>query len=159
MIKISDYDYDLPNDLIAREPSEPRDSCRLFVYNIKKDKITFDYFYNLQKYLPENSFLVLNDTKVLPSRVIMYKQSGGKVEVLFLVDEIASSSATPRNDNKVNIVPVIVDRKIIVGEKLSFRSLSSRPSPIKSDEWRDPFPPSTKKRDSSTLRQLADWSE
>lgn len=125
MIKISDYSYELPPELIAKKPSEPRDSCRLFVYDIKKDKITFDYFYNLQKYLPKNSFIVLNDTKVLPTRVIMYKQSGGKVEILFLVDKIASSFATPRNDNGVNIVPAIVDRKINVGETLSF--LTSTP--------------------------------
>ena len=87
----------------------PRDSSKLFVYNTKTDEIIFDHFYNLDKYLPSNSFMVLNNTKVLPARVTMKKESGGKVVSLLLVNEIVG-----------NIVPTIVDRKITVREKIYF---------------------------------------
>jgi S-adenosylmethionine:tRNA ribosyltransferase-isomerase len=99
----------LPKKNLALEPADPRDHSKLFIYDTKKDSISFDYFYNLDKYLPSNSFLVLNNTKVLPARVTMKKSTGGKVVALFLVNEI-----------KDNIVPVIVDRKITVGEKIYF---------------------------------------
>ncbi len=104
-----DYNYLLPDKNLALSPSVPRDSSKLFVYNTAKDEIHFDRFYNLSKYLPIDSFLVLNDTKVLPARVTMRKQSGGKVIVLFLVNEIEG-----------DIVPALVDRKINVGERIYF---------------------------------------
>lgn len=106
-----DYNYTLPNKNLALEPAVPRDSSRLFVYDTRQDKIVFDTFSNIDKYLPDNSFLVLNDTKVLPARVVMKKQSGGKVIALFLVNEIG-----------VDTIPVIVDRKINVGERIYFEN-------------------------------------
>ncbi len=106
-----DYNYFLPDRNLALSPSVPRDSSKLFVYDTAKDEIRFDSFHNLSKYLPTDSFMVLNDTKVLPARVTMRKQSGGKVIALFLVNEIDS-----------NIVPIIVDRKVNVGEKLYFNN-------------------------------------
>jgi len=105
------YDYFLPEKNLAKTPSIPRDFSKLFVYQTKEEKIIFDRFYNLDKYLPKNSFLVLNETKVIPARVILRKQSGGKVIALFLVNQM-------EEDNKVKIV---VDRKIKVGEKLFFK--------------------------------------
>ena len=101
--------YFLPKKNLALEPAIPRDSSKLFIYETAVDKITFDHFYNLDKYLPQNSFMVLNNTKVLPARVVMRKKSGGKVVVLLLVNEIVG-----------NIIPIIVDRKITVGEKIFF---------------------------------------
>ena len=111
MIRIQDYEYYLPPELIAKEPAVPRDHSRLFIYNTQKDEITFDYFHNLAKHLPQNSFLVLNETKVLPSRIMLTKQSGGKVSVFFLVNEQMDHPRTMR---------AMVDRKVIVGEKLFF---------------------------------------
>ena len=99
----------MPEKNLALEPAVPRDSSKLFIYNSKTDKIVFDRFYNLGKYLPKDSFLVLNNTKVLPARVIMKKESGGRVIVLLLVNEING-----------NTLPIIVDRKINVGEKIYF---------------------------------------
>jgi len=110
MINQKDYDYLLPEKNLALSPAVPRDASKLFVYDTKKDTIVFDYFYNLDKYLPEKSFLVLNNTKVLPARVTMKKQSGGKVVALFLVNELTH----------LHKVPVMVDRKVTVGEKLYF---------------------------------------
>ncbi len=107
-----DYNYTLPNENLALEPAVPRDSSKLFIYDTRQDKIVFDTFSNLDKYLPDNSSLVLNDTKVLPARVVMKKQTGGKVVTLFLVNEIS-----------VDTIPVIVDRKINVGEKIYFENM------------------------------------
>jgi len=105
------YNYLLPAKNLAKVPALPRDSSKLFVYDIKNEKIFFDRFYYLDRYLPKQSFLVLNETKVVPARVILRKESGGKVVVLFLVNEM-------EEDNKVKI---IVDRKIKVGDKLFFK--------------------------------------
>ncbi|MCL4364003.1 tRNA preQ1(34) S-adenosylmethionine ribosyltransferase-isomerase QueA [Patescibacteria group bacterium] len=104
------YDYFLPKNNIALKPATPRDSSKLFVYDTAADRIVFDKFYNLDKYLPKDSFLVLNNTKVIPARVEMKKQTGGKVIVLFLVSESVDTQT----------VKAMVDRKVNVGEKLYF---------------------------------------
>ncbi len=105
-----DYDYFLPKENIALKPAVPRDSSKLFVYNTSVDEISFDKFFHLDRHLPEKSFLVLNNTKVVPARVKMSKQTGGKVTVLFLVNEII----------KKDMIKVIVDKKIKVGDLLFF---------------------------------------
>jgi len=100
------FDYYLPEEKIAQKPQKPRDFSKLLVYDTAKDKIYFDIFRNLDKYLPKNSFLVLNNTKVLPARVEMLKETGGKVKVLFLVDE------TINKNSKVirGLCPLILNR-------------------------------------------------
>ena len=106
------YDYFLPEKNLAKKPAVPRDYSRLFIYDTKEDQIIFDRFYNLSKHLPQKSFLVLNETKVIPARVILKKEKGGKVVVLFLVNEMEEK----------NKIKIIVDRKIKVGEKLFFKT-------------------------------------
>ena len=76
------YDYPLPRELIAKYPIEPRDHSRLMVLNRQTGEIKHDYFYNLDKYLREGDLLVLNDTKVIPARLLGRKKTGGQVEVL-----------------------------------------------------------------------------
>lgn len=58
------YDFTLPEDLIAQSPARPRDHARLLVYRLADGTITDDYFYNLDKYLPDDATLVLNNSKV-----------------------------------------------------------------------------------------------
>ncbi len=106
------YDYQLPDNLLAKIPASPRDSAKLFVYDTKTDEIIFDRFLNLDKYLPNKSFLVLNNSQVVPSRVTMFKKTGGKVVVLFFVNELITSQN--------NVVRGLVDRKINLGEKIYF---------------------------------------
>ena len=106
------YHYNLPESLIARQPAEPRDAARLFVYDTARDKVTFDTFANLGAHLPQKSLLVLNDTKVIPARVVLKKETGGKIEVLFLVNEWRHENGEP--------IPALVDRKITVGARLFF---------------------------------------
>lgn len=112
MVKPEDYAYDLPPELIAREPAPDRSGSRLFVYDTQTDKVTLDHFYNLPAFLPERSFLCLNETKVVPSRVILRKKTGGKVKALFLVNE-------PMPEGRVRLM---ADRKTEPGSDLSFAS-------------------------------------
>lgn len=122
------YNYYLPPELIAKQPAVPRDCSRLFVYDTKTDEIVFDRFYNLAKYLPSESFLVMNNTKVIPARVEMKKVSGGKVRALFLVNELKNDQLSMFNDQVIindqvinkNKIRVFADRKVNVGEKLYF---------------------------------------
>jgi S-adenosylmethionine:tRNA ribosyltransferase-isomerase len=106
------YDYFLPEKNLAKTPAIPRDFSKLFVYDTKNNEIFFDRFYHLDKYLPKNSFLVLNETKVVPARVVLKKENGGKVTCLFLVNEM-------EEEDKVKI---IVDRKVNLGDKLFFKT-------------------------------------
>lgn len=83
----TNYNFKLPESLIANEPTGPRDSSRLFVYSTKTDEIMVDVFTNLEKYLPQNSLMVFNNTKVVPSSIELTKMIGGKVRVLFLFNK------------------------------------------------------------------------
>ena len=66
---LKDFDFELPEALIAQKPASPRDHARLLVYERKTKKITDDYFYNLDKYLPDDSTLVVNNSKVEKCRL------------------------------------------------------------------------------------------
>jgi len=82
---ISSYDYELPEELIAQSPVEPRDHSRLLVLNGKSDEIEHKHFYDLPSYLNPGDCLVLNRTKVVPARLYGVRdQTGGKWEGLFL---------------------------------------------------------------------------
>lgn len=96
------YNYEFPNNLIANEPASPRDSAKLLIYNKKTNKINFDTFKNITKYLPKNAVMVFNETKVVPARLILKKITGGKVRVLYIA-----------HDNKN--IKVLADRKLEPG--------------------------------------------
>ena len=83
-MKTSDFDYYLPEELIAQTPVYPRDSSRLLVYSTENDTIEHKHFYDIVDYLKEGDLLVRNNTKVLPARMFAYTEHGGKVEVLLL---------------------------------------------------------------------------
>jgi len=83
-LKLSDFDYSLPKELIAQYPLKERDSARLLV--LDREKLTLEHrvFKDIPDYLREGDLIVLNDTKVLPSRLHGKRNSGGKVKVLLL---------------------------------------------------------------------------
>ncbi len=83
-MKTSDFDYILPENLIAQTPVYPRDTSRLLVYNRKADTIEHKHFYDIIDYLKAGDVLVRNNTKVLPARMFAYTEHGGKVEILLL---------------------------------------------------------------------------
>lgn len=83
-MKTSDFYYDLPEELIAQTPIEPRDSSRLLVYNRSEDKVEHKVFNQIGDYLKSGDLLVINTTKVYPARIFAYTEHGGKVEILLL---------------------------------------------------------------------------
>ena len=68
-LKTSDFYYDLPEELIAQTPAEPRDSSRMLVYNRESDTISHEHFYDITKHLKKGDLLVINNTRVIPARI------------------------------------------------------------------------------------------
>ena len=84
-MKTSDFYYDLPEELIAQNPVEPRDSSRLLVYNRKTDVVEHKIFRDIANYLTDNDVLVINNTRVIPARLYGVKrETGAKIEILLL---------------------------------------------------------------------------
>lgn len=85
-MKKSDFDFYLPEELIAQTPLEQRDSSRLLVLDKETGAIQHHHFYELPDFLNENDCLVLNNSRVLPARLIGKRASGGAVELVLLRD-------------------------------------------------------------------------
>ncbi|MDP2910962.1 MAG: tRNA preQ1(34) S-adenosylmethionine ribosyltransferase-isomerase QueA [Candidatus Omnitrophota bacterium] len=83
-MKLSDFDYNLPKELIAQYPSEKRDESRLLVLNKDTGGIEHRIFRDIIEYVAPGDILVLNNTKVLPAQLMGKKETGGKVEALIL---------------------------------------------------------------------------
>lgn len=89
-MKLSDFDYNLPEELIAQHPLDKRDDARLMIIDRENQLIQHDYFYHLEQYLPRESCLVLNESKVIPARLFGQKETGAQIEV-FLLKQIDQS--------------------------------------------------------------------
>ena len=83
-MKVSDFDYDLPEELIAQTPIEKRDESRLMVLDREKQTIEHRKFKNIIEYLKPGDVLVRNNTKVIPARIYGKKETGANVEFLLL---------------------------------------------------------------------------
>lgn len=83
-LKLESYDYELPKQLIAQRPMEPRDHSKLMIVDVSKGSIVHDKFFNLSSYIEADSTLVFNNTKVFPCRMFAKKPTGGNVEIFFL---------------------------------------------------------------------------
>jgi len=84
-MRTDDFDFYLPEELIAQTPIKNRSESKLLVLDRKTGEITHEHFYNIINYLDENDILVLNDTKVIPARINGVKEStGAKIELLIL---------------------------------------------------------------------------
>jgi S-adenosylmethionine:tRNA ribosyltransferase-isomerase len=88
-MRLSQLDYDLPEALIAQEPLADRDQARMLVLERRTGCIEHARFYKLTRFLREGDLLVLNDTRVLPARLMARKESGGAVELLMVREAIA----------------------------------------------------------------------
>lgn len=106
-IKVSDYDYDLPDDRIAQFPAKDRDGSKLLLYS--KGVMSEDRFKNIYKHLPTNSLLVFNNTKVIRARVLFQKTSGANIEVFCL------EPSRPANYDSAFSSPSPVEWRCIVG--------------------------------------------
>ena len=85
-MKTSDFWYDLPEELIAQTPLMQRDTSRLLVLDRSSGQVTHKHFYDIIDYLQPGDCLVMNDSRVLPARLLGHRPTGGAVEVLLLRD-------------------------------------------------------------------------
>ena len=83
-MQTSELDYELPAELIAQRPLERRDESRLLVYDRRTDVIEHRRFRELPELLPEDTLVVVNDTRVIPGRLRVRRPGGGEAEVLLL---------------------------------------------------------------------------
>lgn len=83
-MKLSDFMYDLPEERIAQTPVEPRDHSRLMVLNRRDHSIAHRHFYDVIDYLNPGDVLVINETRVIPARLIGERAGGGACEILLL---------------------------------------------------------------------------
>jgi len=112
-MKLSDYRYHLPPELIANYPSKSRDDCRLMVLNRKTQTIEHKIFKDILSYFGDGDVMIINNTKVFPARLYGIKEkTGAKIEV-FLLREL---------NHEARLWDVLVDpaRKIRIGNKLYF---------------------------------------
>lgn len=111
-MKVTDFNYDLPEELIAQHPVEPRDSSRLMILDKVSGEVTHkENFRHILDELGEGDVLVFNNTKVIPARIYGHRKgSGGKVEVLLL---------TPKGDNRWECL-VKPGKKCPIGQELVF---------------------------------------
>lgn len=94
-MRTSDFDYVLPPELIAQEPVYPRDSSRLLVVHRNSGALEHRNFTDILEYLKNDDCLVVNETRVIPARLIGHKKTGGKVEIFLLRKRCAPSSGLP----------------------------------------------------------------
>lgn len=85
-MKTSDFWYDLPEQLIAQTPLQQRDSSRLLVMDRESGEVAHRHFYDILDYLKPGDCLVMNDSRVLPARLLGHRPTGGAVELLLLRD-------------------------------------------------------------------------
>ena len=110
-MKTDDFDYYLPEELIAQTPLEKRDDSKLMVVDKETGEIKHEVFHNIINYLNKDDILVLNDTKVLPARLIGTKEDTGAVIEILLLKNIAG------DDWECLVKPA---RRVKVGTIVSF---------------------------------------
>ena len=112
-MKLSEFAIEIPDELIADFPADPRDSCRLMVCLTKEKRIEHRYFRDIMEYFDEGDVMILNDTKVFPARLLGRKEKTGANIEVFLLREL---------NKRAKLWDVLVDpaRKIRVGNKLFF---------------------------------------
>jgi len=121
-LKTSSYDYNLPKELIATSPARPADSAKLLVFNRESNTITHTTFRNLLKFIPKDTAIFLNDTKVIKARVFGKKSSGGAVELLLL---------KPMPNSRYL---VMIKGRVKVGTQIDFsKNLSAKVEELNSD--------------------------
>ena len=111
MMKTSDFNFDLPQELIAQDPLEDRSSSRLMVLNKESGEIAHRIFHDITEYLHPGDCLVINDTKVIPARLIGTKEdTGAHIEILLL----------KRKENDIWETLVKPGKKCKIGTKIVF---------------------------------------
>lgn len=107
---ISDFDYELPDELIAQNPLQKREDSRMLILNRAEKSLKDEHFYNFPKFLKKDDVIVLNNTKVFPARLYGVNETGAKIE-LFLVREI---------ENQIWETLCKPARRLNTGKKINF---------------------------------------
>ncbi len=116
-MRLSDFNYSLPEELIAQEPLRERDKSRLLVVDRNRNTIKHHSFTDLLDFLADDDLMVFNDTRVIAARLVGHKETGGAVEVLLL----------KRIESAVWEAMVKPGRRVAVGARLLFdEGLSAR---------------------------------
>lgn len=84
---VSEFDYILPEELIAQYPADKRDYSKMLILNPENQEIEHAHFFDIVKYLDENCVLILNNTKVIPARLFGTKETGAKIEIFLLKEK------------------------------------------------------------------------
>lgn len=144
---LSNFDYDLPKELIAQEPASPRDRARLLIYDRADKSISDDYFYNLPKYLSPQTSLVTNNSKVEKCRLLF---DNGKKEVFILSrNDNGTIRAMVRSGKKFKKGKTVelnegIEAAVLDIDEEGIRTLKMNPS-LDSEVYkpfkRTPFPP------------------
>lgn len=124
-LRTESYDFVLPKEQIASRPAKTRHNSRLLVYHASENKITHSKFIHLDDFLPKDSLLVLNKTKVFPCRLTGHKSSGGKCEIFVL-------SIIP-NDEGIYDVLIKSSRKKQIDDLFHFDELTAQIKKINTD--------------------------
>ena len=111
MLKLSEFDYPLPKDLIAQYPLQKREEARLLIVNRKTGTLSHGVFKEINGFFKKNDLLVLNDTKVLHCRLMGKKVTGGRIEILLT-----------RRINGTTFSCLVQPSRTKVGEKIIFAS-------------------------------------
>ncbi len=98
-MKTADFDYDLPEKLIAQEPAAVRDECRMLVLDRATGHIEDRIFRDIEEYLNPGDLLVANETRVMPARLLGAKRDTGGAAEVFLLREVTDSALTGKNAN------------------------------------------------------------
>lgn len=129
-MKLSDFDYNLPKELIAQAPVDLRDHSRLLVYNQRTKKIEHQKFYDIIDYLSPGDILFVNNSKVFSARLEAHKKTGRKIEI-FLLKNI---------DNKKNIWECLIGGKVRAGLELDLaKNLKAQIIESEDNTWRLSF--------------------
>lgn len=122
-MRISDFDYELPEELIAQYPAGRRDESRMLLFDRSRNEVRETKFANFPRYLREGDIVVINDTKVIPARLLGRKESGAAVEV-FLVRRLGEGRwrALCRPSRRLRAGDTVVvgeaGHAIIIGEEI-----------------------------------------
>lgn len=151
---LEDFDYNLPDDRVAQEPATPRDHSKLLVYDRSNGSIVSDYFYNIGKHLPNDTTLVVNNSKVEKCRLLF---NSGKVEIFVtkaINDKTVEAMVRPGKKFKLG-------KSVQLTDKLSASTLSvaedgirtielslSLDHPIVEAHKHTPFPPYIERNES-----------
>lgn len=158
-MKLSDFDYSLPKELIAQYPSEKRGDDRLLVCDRKIESFEEKRFSCIADYFNSGDLLVLNDTKVMPARLFGKRETGGKAEIFILdkkarpIEALVRPSARIKKDETITLES---GNKVRIGERMGYKRVvdfDDSPDKIMDLCGHVPLPPYISRKDEASDKQ------